>query len=150
MEQSKNLSAEAGLSWPEAVVKNNGGKTPRSRFQRRPPRLDAALHQDCLHLTLRGDADVDWLLQWLPHTLKAARGYRTLILDISPCSDLDNLGLSALVVLLRNYGQGFTLLRLCGLPGWASQRIRTTGVESLLGQGWRGEFGQEEVSFQRC
>jgi ABC-type transporter Mla MlaB component len=148
MERTKSRNRRGGQgAEPAGDQKHDHGRRaqPPSR-----PSLDVALHSDRLVIALRGPADAEWLLQWLPQTFAAAGGYNTLILDLSRCQTLDDLGLSALVVLLRDRPHGFAQVRLRGLPEWAARRFSHAGVDRALGQGWRGEFQQEEVRFQRC
>jgi len=113
-----------------------------------PIHLELGRHK--LAIRPHGRLDVDALLSGLPPALRAARECHELRIDLSLVSDLDDLALSALIVLLRNYGQGFGDITLKGLPSWGSARLRDTGAENLLGRNWQGAMEIDEARFKRC
>jgi len=144
MEQQKDLSLEARIMLPWAAA-NRPLEAEASEAI-----LNVALGSRCLTLAPRGEVSGEWLLDRLPQALDAASEHQELSMDFSRVRDMDNLALSAVVVLLRNHAAGFKRLRLAGLPPWAVQRMESTGARDLLGRRWQGEFRDREVSFQRC
>jgi hypothetical protein len=106
---------------------------------------------DCgLVIKSQGRLDVEALFTSLPLALSAARECHELRLDLSQTLGLDNLAISVIVVLLRNYASGFGRIVLLGLPAWARRRLRGTSARVLFGRGWRCGLEADEVRYQRC
>lgn len=97
----------------------------------------------------KGLLDVEALFRGLPLALTVARECHGLRVDVSQTRGLDDLAISALVVLLRNYARGFGHIVLQGLPQWAISRFRDIGVENLLGRGWGCGKEDGEVRYWR-
>ncbi len=98
----------------------------------------------------QGRLDVEALFTSLPLALSAARECHELRLDLSQTFGLDNLAISVLVVLLRNYASGFGSIVLNGLPAWARRRLRGMSASVLFGRGWRCGLEADEVRYWRC
>lgn len=98
----------------------------------------------------QGRLDVEALFTSLPLALNAAGECHELRLDLSQTLGLDNLAISVIVVLLRNYASGFGSIVLLGLPAWARRRLRGSSAEVLFGRGWRCDLEADEVRYLRC
>ncbi|KMY66560.1 hypothetical protein AAU61_15580 [Desulfocarbo indianensis] len=148
METEKVDELEMRLLRPAAAVPKRTNRTKEPDHAAGPIHLELGRHK--LAIRPHGRLDVEALLSGLPPALRAARECHELRVDLSQVSDFDDLALSALIVLLRNYGQGFGNITLKGLPVWSSARLRDTGAENLLGRDWRGVMDMDEARFKRC
>lgn len=98
----------------------------------------------------KGRLEVEVLFRGLPLALGVARECHELKVDLSQTLGVDDLAISALVVLLRNYARGFGRIVLQGLPQRALERLSDIGVEKLLGRGWVCNWGNDEVRYWLC
>ncbi len=98
----------------------------------------------------RGQLEVELLFRGLPLALAVARECHQLTVDLSQTLGLDDLAVSALVVLLRNYARGFGRIVLQGLPMWAVERLCDVGVDKLLGHGWVCAWEVGKVRYWLC
>jgi hypothetical protein len=98
----------------------------------------------------QGRLDVEALFTSLPLALNAAGECHELRVDLSQTLGLDNLAISVIVVLLRNYASGFGSIILHGLPAWARRRLRASSAEMLFGRGWRCGLEADEMRYLRC
>jgi hypothetical protein len=108
------------------------------------------LADNALTIKSQGRLDVEALFSSLPLALNAAHERHELRVDLSQTLGLDNLAISVIVVLLRNYAKGFGSMVLLGLPAWARRRLRASSAEALFGKGWRCGSEADEVRYQRC
>jgi hypothetical protein len=98
----------------------------------------------------KGRLEVEVLFRGLPLALAVARECHELKVDLSQALGVDDLAISALVVLLRNYARGFGRIVLQGLPQRAIERLSDIGVEKLLGRGWVCSWGSNEARYWLC
>lgn len=148
MEQAHELQLEMSLMLPAALVKGalpspaTGAAKDNLRLKVEPRRQEMAI-------IMQGFVQADTLLERLLALVKLSRGDERLHLDLTQAEGIDQLALSALVVVLRNQGGKFQRLTVSGLPSWASGRLFNTGAENLLGRNWSGNFAPGMVSFYR-
>ncbi len=102
------------------------------------------------HVAAQGDAEADFMLEDLHAALTRDQGCAWLHLDLAGLSGVDDLAVSALVVLLRRSGQTFQAIRLTGINPQTGWRLRHMGARELLGQGWDASFQGDQVAFRRC
>lgn len=115
-----------------------------------PGHIFVELAERGLVLRSQGRLDVEALFTSLPLALNAARERHELRVDLSQAHGLDNLAVSVLIVLLRNYAGGFGSIVLQGLPIWARRRLGEMSMSELFGPGWRCALKADEVRYQRC
>lgn len=115
-----------------------------------PSHIFIELAERGLILKSRGRLDVEALFTSLPLALNAARERHELRVDLSQTLGLDDLAVSVLIVLLRNYAGGFGSIILQGLPIWARRRLAEMSADELFGPGWRCGLKADEVRYLRC
>lgn len=124
---------------PEALLgRTEGHGNPRPRP--RGLQLKLSWSRDEVGIGIEGGVDGETILEDLGLILEETPGQPNLRLDLSRATGMDHLALSALVVVLRDQEGRFNRIALQGLPPWATQRLRLTGVDNLLGRWWRGSF----------
>lgn len=102
-----------------------------------------------LNIALRGPLEADAILEDLHRIMAEAHGQTRLHLDLSAVPDLDPLGVSALIVLLRHRGPAFEGISLTGLTPVAAWRFHNKGAKDLLGPDWDGCYHSDQASFSR-
>jgi len=112
--------------------------------------LEVRVSQGEACITPHGSLQADMVLEGLHKTLGLIKGPARLYLDLSDSRDLDNLALSALIVLLRSQGRRFKRIVITGLQSWAIGRLCRMGSEHILGQSWTGFFTPSRASFIRA
>jgi hypothetical protein len=129
---------------------------PLAAMEAEPARSNGPLGQVYLEfpemglvIAPKGKFDVEALFRGLPLALAVARECHGLKVDVSQAHGLDDLAVSALVVLLRNYARGFGHIVLQGLPPWAVHRFRDIGVNNLLGREWGCGLENDQVRYWR-
>lgn len=153
MEQLHDLRLEMSLMLPNAMV---GGAWPSPIMKSERPnlRLSVAHYGEQLVISLQGAAEgetiLERLLALITELIGSSESNEHLRLDLSLAEGLDQLAISALVVVLREQGDKFRRLTLSGLPPWAGDRLMKTGAQDLLGRRWSGSFALDTASFYRC
>lgn len=149
MEQLDDWRLEMSLLMPAALLAGQAG-APGLEGVAGKMRLKVERRRQEMAIIMQGSADVDTLLESLLALIRLSRGDEALHLDLTQFQGIDQLALSALVVVLRDQGGKFQRLTLSGLPAWANGRLSDTGAEDLLGRRWSGDFAPGVVSFYRC
>ncbi|MFH1035654.1 MAG: hypothetical protein V1806_14190 [Pseudomonadota bacterium] len=102
-----------------------------------------------LHIAVQGRMDADMILEDLHIVLSEPRPQTRLHLDLAGVPQIDDLGVSALIVLLRHRGPSFHGVCLTGLPPLAVWRLRDKGARELLGGGWQASFQGDQARYRR-
>lgn len=143
MEQLRDMRLEMSLMLPAAILFQAG----RDRQEGGSPSLKVERKRQILKLMPVGVWGAEMLLEGLPKVLRVPDRSDCLELTLDRLGGFDDLALSALIVVLRNYSARFKTISLAGLPLWASARICQTGAENLLGNGWSMEHQPDITRF---
>jgi hypothetical protein len=104
---------------------------------------------DELWLILEGHWYADRLLEELGPIFRRSSHDGELVLDLSATLGLDDLALSAVVVLLRTYCDSFRAIKLRLHQPWAMARLVEHGSRGVLGAKWAAGFEAGVVRFSR-
>ena len=113
------------------------------------PNITLRAEEGLLTINLEGHWYADLLLEELGPVVRASCRNGTLVLDFSDTMGLDDLALSAVVVLLRTYCGGFDTIDLHLHQPWALARLMEHGARRVLGPSWAAGFETGLVRFKR-
>ncbi|MFH1035121.1 MAG: hypothetical protein V1806_11495 [Pseudomonadota bacterium] len=137
MEIMNDHRLEMLLMLPDALL----GRMPTEVVGGQAPPLEVRRRGQELSIILGEQVGAEDILESLGGLLSGEHGLEHLHLEVRQPRGLDHLGLSALVVVLREHGPCFASITISGLPLWAQERLRLTGADNLLGHHWQGNFG---------
>lgn len=113
------------------------------------PNITLKEEEEFLTVHLEGHWYADLLLEELGPVVRASCRAGRLVLDFRSTLGLDDLALSAVVVLLRTYCQGFNTIDLRLHQPWALTRLMEHGARRVLGPAWAAGFESGLVRFNR-
>lgn len=112
-------------------------------------RICVSRDHDELSIILGGKADAEMIVGELPKFLATPKCRSKLRLNLEAVEELDDLAVSALIVMLRCYGRAFRTVSMTGLAARIVWRLQSRECRDLLGLGWQVSYVSGQVKYWR-